>query len=399
MKETTSHRLHVLLLGACNSGKSSLLNMLTGQATALVSEMAGTTTDAVRKPMEIPGVGAATLIDTAGVDDSSLLGEARIKATEREIQNADIVLLLIGENHQVETERYKQIRALGIPCIPVLSKCDIRTPDFSHLPLEGMDSDSAKARPVEVSTLDAEGSRRRVFEAILRSLPADFRPRPLTAGLTSPGDVVLLVMPQDSQAPQGRLILPQVQTLRALLDQGCIPVCCTPENMADSLSRLSSPPDLIITDSQAFAQVYPLTPKGVRLTSFSILLAAQKGDIVYFAESATLIPNLPSDARILIAESCTHAPKNEDIGRVKIPTLLRKTLGDDITFDFVRGTDFPTDLTPYAMIIHCGGCMFNRRYLISRVNLAKAQHVPMTNYGVTLAALTGVLSKITLPKS
>lgn len=388
-----THRLHIILLGACNSGKSTLINMLTGQHTSLVSDIAGTTTDAVRKPMEIPNVGAAILIDTAGFDDASALGADRVKATDTALQSADMALLFVGHNPELEDSYRQRLKSMGIPFIEVASKSDLNTHDIST----HADATSDDVTAIPTSIDDADGSRERIFSAILRALPADFAPRSLLHGLVQKGDTVMLVMPQDIQAPVGRLILPQVQTIRSLLDEGCIPVCCTVDQMPLALQSLQSDPALIITDSQAFAAVHALTPDGVRLTSFSILLAAQKGDIEYFAASARLIPKLPADARILIAESCTHAPKTEDIGRVKIPALLRKLLGQNLSIEFVRGADFPTDLTPYQMIIQCGGCMFNRRYILSRVQAAKAQHVPMTNYGVAIAQLTGILSDVTLP--
>ena len=225
-------------------------------------------------------------------------------------------------------------------------------------------------------------------------MPSDSGDVSLLRGLVDAGDIALLVMPQDSQAPVGRLILPQVQTIRELLDRGCVPVCCTPATMPRALDGLSAAPALVITDSQVFKEVYAMPPPGSRLTSFSILMAAYKGDIDYFVESASALDALGDGNRVLIAESCTHAPKNEDIGRVKIPAMLRRKAGEGLVIDFVRGKDFPDDLTPYSLVIHCGGCMFNRRHILSRVSRAREQRVPMTNYGILLARLSGILDKV-----
>jgi [FeFe] hydrogenase H-cluster maturation GTPase HydF len=216
----------------------------------------------------------------------------------------------------------------------------------------------------------------------------------ITEGLVEKGDTVVLVMPQDAQAPKGRLIQPQVITLRNLLDKHCLALCCAPEELEQMLGNLSSPPSLIITDSQVFAQVKALTPPQTKLTSFSVLMARYKGDIEVFRAAADVLVNLPSNARILIAEACSHIPQNEDIGRVKLPRMLRKRLGEDITIDIVGGNDFPDDLTPYDIIIHCGACMFTRRHVMSRIRRANAQHIPITNYGIAIAALTGILDRV-----
>ncbi len=358
--------MHIIFLGACNSGKSTLVNLLTGQNTSLVSPMAGTTTDPVRKPMELPGAGPCVLIDTAGFDDTTPLGAERVEATMRCLDGADVAVLLTGHNPEQEAHWRKILKDRNI----------------STVELDGFDPSTPEA------------TRARVLEAIIRAIPADYAPEPLLRNLVSPGDTVLLVMPQDSQAPKGRLIVPQSQTIRAIIDARAYPLCCTPADMPHALSRLTAPPALIITDSQAFAAVHAARPEGVPLTSFSMLLGAQKGDIDFYRRGARAIYSLTTPCRILIAEACTHAPATEDIGRVKIPALLRRKLGQDIQFDFVRGTDFPADLTPYSLIIHCGGCMFNRRYQLTRIARARAQAIPMTNYGTALAALNGILDSL-----
>ena len=379
MTETPSSlRLHIAVLGACNSGKSSVINLIASQKVSLVSPVAGTTTDPVRKPIELPGIGAAVLIDTAGFDDDSTLGADRVAMTERILDDADIALLLTGENDEMEARWAERLASRGIPTVKVVNKTDTgRTvPDGT----------------TGVSALTGSG-KDSLIEAIARAIPADFGEPDLLRGLVKRGDCVMLVMPQDKQAPKGRLILPQVQTIRALLDKGCNALCTTPEEMPQALARLNSRPDLIITDSQVFSRVNEMTPEGCRLTSFSVLMAAFKGDIDYFAESARAIASLRSGDRVLIAEACTHAPQTEDIGRVKIPALLTKKIGQ-MNIDIVSGRDFPADLTPYSLIIHCGGCMFNRRSILNRVHKARQQNVPMTNYGITIAYLTGILDRI-----
>lgn len=376
----SANRTHVIVLGACNSGKSTLVNMLTGQRTSLVSDIPGTTTDPVRKPMELPGLGACVLIDTAGFNDESELGGRRVDSTRQALDAADIAILLTGHDGAGEMQWRRELEKRKIPVVEVASKADLR--------------EAVPEGTVATSIQRPEESRDSVIEALLRAMPSDTGEVSLLRGLVDAGDVVLLVMPQDSQAPAGRLILPQVQTIRELLDRGCVPVCCTPATMPRALEGLSSSPALIITDSQVFREVYAMKPADSRLTSFSILMAAYKGDIDYFVESSSAIDGLGEGSRVLIAESCTHAPKNEDIGRVKIPAMLRRKVGDGLEIDFVRGKDFPDDLTPYSLVVHCGGCMFNRRHILSRLERARAQRVPMTNYGILLARLTGILDKV-----
>lgn len=375
----SANRIHIIVLGACNSGKSSVVNLIAGQSVSLVSPMAGTTTDPVRKAMELPGVGPVVFIDTAGFDDDSPLGKARISMTEKALDDADVALLLVGENEEIESLWERKLKSRGISTVKAVNKIDTgrSVPDGC----------------IGISAKHPTG-RESLIEAVSRAIPADWDTPDLLRGLVKRGDNVMLVMPQDKQAPKGRLILPQVQTIRALLDKGCNALCTTPEEMAGAFASMSSLPDLVITDSQVFATVSRNIPDGVRLTSFSVLMAAFKGDIDYFVESARHIASLRPGDRILIAEACTHAPHSEDIGRVKIPALLAKRAGGELSIDIVSGRDFPEDLTPYRLIIHCGGCMFNRRLILNRVTKAGQQKVPMTNYGIAIAYLTGILDKI-----
>jgi len=250
-------------------------------------------------------------------------------------------------------------------------------------------------KPVVVSAKYKTGIEQ-LYSAIIRNLPENYDLKTITSGVVNEGDLVMLVMPQDIQAPKGRLILPQVQTLRELLDRKCLVICTTTEKLDDALKSLTKEPDVIITDSQAFKTVYEKKPKDSKLTSFSILFAGYKGDIDYYIKSTKAIDNLTEKSRVLIAEACTHAPLSEDIGREKIPRLLREKFGQNIAVDIVSGTDFPSDLTKYDLIIHCGNCMFNRKYVLSRIMKANEQNVPMTNYGIVIAYLSGILDKISI---
>ena len=387
----SANRLHVALFGRRNSGKSSLINALTGQDTALVSDIPGTTTDTVSKAMEIQGIGPCLFIDTPGFDDEGELGEMRIIRTLKAIEQTDIALLLCeDEAHEEEKKWMKQLEEKNIPVILLLNKADIRK-DRAPTLLR-IEKDCGQ-KPLVISAKERTGIKK-IHQAILEKLSADFGQQTITGNLVKEGDLVLLVMPQDIQAPKGRLILPQVQTMRELLDKKCLVMSCTTDQIASTLQALSRPPKLIITDSQVFHTVYEQKPADSLLTSFSVLMAGYKGDIHYYIEGASAIDCLTPQSRVLIAEACTHAPATEDIGRVKLPRMLRKKIGEELQIDIVAGTDFPEDLTPYHLIIHCGACMFNRKYVLNRIDNARKQQIPMTNYGVAIAHLNGILDKI-----
>ena len=387
----SANRLHVALFGRRNSGKSSLINALTGQDTALVSDIPGTTTDTVSKAMEIQGIGPCLFIDTPGFDDEGELGEMRIIRTLKAIERTDIALLLCeDEAHEEEKKWMKQLEEKNIPVILLLNKADIRK-DIASTLLR-IEKDCGQ-KPLVISAKERTGIKK-IHQAILEKLPADFGQQTITGNLVKEGDLVLLVMPQDIQAPKGRLILPQVQTMRELLDKKCLVMSCTSGSILSTLQALSRPPKLIITDSQVFHTVYEQKPADSLLTSFSVLMAGYKGDIHYYIEGASAIDCLTPQSRVLIAEACTHAPATEDIGRVKLPRMLRKKIGEELQIDIVAGTDFPEDLTPYHLIIHCGACMFNRKYVLNRIDNARKQQIPMTNYGVAIAHLNGILDKI-----
>lgn len=386
-----SNRIHIGIFGKRNSGKSSLINALTGQEIAVVSDFAGTTTDPVYKAMEIHGLGACVFIDTAGLDDEGELGALRIKQTMRAMERTDIALI-VCTNDQIDQELQwsKWLKEKNTPILWILNKADLHA-----------DSEQIARRiekrcgqmPLIVSARNREGMEE-IRRSMIGQFPDETMERGIVGRLVSAGDVVMLVMPQDIQAPKGRLILPQVQTIRELLDRRCLVMGCTTENITSMLQALVEPPKLIITDSQVFKTVYELKPEASRLTSFSVLFAQYKGDIDYYIEGANAISQLTEKSKVLIAEACTHAPLTEDIGRVKIPRMLRKRIGEGLQIDMVSGTDFPEDLSSYDLVIHCGACMFNRKYVLNRVAQARNQHIPMTNYGVVIAYINGILDKI-----
>jgi [FeFe] hydrogenase H-cluster maturation GTPase HydF len=389
-----ANRLHIGIYGKRNSGKSSLVNAITGSETALVSEYAGTTTDPVYKAMEIHGIGPCVFIDTAGFDDEGELGELRIKKTKDALNKTDIALIVFdgGKSIDKEKEWIDTLKKKHIPIIAVLNKSDLidNIEDISNYIEKQIG-----IKPIVVSAKDKTGIEK-IRSTIIRKLPEDYDAKSITGGIVRDGDLVLLVIPQDIQAPKGRLILPQVQTLRELLDKKCVVLSTTTDQLDRALESLAHPPDVIITDSQVFKTVYEKKPKESKLTSFSVLFAGYKGKIEYFTKSVTAIENLREDSKVLIAEACTHAPLSEDIGREKIPKLLRKKTGENLKIDIVSGTDFPNDLSSYDLIIHCAGCMFNRKYVLSRIEKASKQNIPMTNYGIVIAYLSGILDKISI---
>ena len=389
-----SERLHIALFGRRNAGKSSLINALTGQQIAIVSDVAGTTTDPVSKSMEILPLGPCVLIDTAGFDDSGAVGDLRTERTREVIKQTDIAILVTdGTTLDDEVAWATLLKQANVPYVAALNKVDLM-PEVPSTLL----TDMAKRLGCDVIPVSAmNGTGLDVLRSTLAGLMPESGKQSLTGNLAQAGDTVLLVMPQDPQAPKGRLILPQVQTLRDLMDKGCIAICCTTEDIDRALSSLHEPPHLIITDSQVFDIVEKKKPEGTLLTSFSVLMAAHKGDTRFFVRSAMTIDRLTEQSRVLIAEACTHAPLAEDIGREKIPRMLRQRVGQGLTVDIVAGKDFPPDVTSYDLVIHCGGCMFNRKFMLSRVEQCRRQGTPMTNYGITIAHIKGILGKVSLP--
>lgn len=420
----SSNRLHIGIFGKTNSGKSSFINAFTGQNVSIVADVAGTTTDPVYKPMEINPLGACVIIDTAGFDDETELGAAREEKTFLAAEKADIAIIVVAGSEtpktiESELKWDKYFKEKKTPVLYVVNKTD-QYPEESRLLAddirEATGNDVVLMSCAQILsrcevTKDKEDNEnignktkgaglsdneqiKQIKAALTRMLPENYGADFITGDLVSDGDLVLLVMPQDIQAPKGRLILPQVQTLRELLDKKCLVMSVTTDKLTDVLTRLTEPPKLIITDSQVFDYVYKNKPEESMLTSFSVLFAAYKGDLPYYMQGAKAIDKLTEDSKVLIAECCTHAPLAEDIGRVKIPNMLRKRVGQGLTIDLVSGTDFPEDPSGYDLIIQCGACMFNRKYVLARIDSAKAKNVPMTNYGVTIAHVTGILDKI-----
>ena len=373
-------RLHIAFFGPTNSGKSTLVNALAGQQVSLVSPLPGTTTDPVRKVIELPGLGPCVLIDTAGLGDVSALGAERERLTRAILDETDIAVILDapGVSPMSRNEGHWQQNT---------GENAGNVPDFGTL---------AAQAGIPVIRYTRGESTASLLERLVAAAPREEQ-KFLTGGLVQAGSSVLLVMPQDSEAPKGRLILPQVQVLRELLDRGCVPHCCTPDSLPAALESLSRLPDLTITDSQVFARVNGALPEECPLTSFSVLLAAAKGDVRVFVEGARAIDALRPGDRVLVAEACTHVPDTEDIGRVKIPALLRKRAGGSLQVDIAAGNDFPEDLSPYRLIVHCGACVANARLVRSRIRKALLAGVPITNYGIALAALNGILGRISIP--
>lgn len=393
-----ANRLHIGIFGKTNSGKSSLLNIITGQSTSIVSDVAGTTTDVVYKAMEINPLGPCVLMDTAGLEDNTSLGAQRLEKTQLAMDKADVAIIVFPadgrQDFASELQLLSRFRQKNIPVLCLINDFSDNREAVSDL--QARLAERLKDSKIKAVVADCShaGNIDELRMALSSLMPEDFDTEYITGRLVAEDDVVLLVMPQDIQAPKRRLILPQVQTIRELLDRKCLVVSATADKYQQALSQLKAAPKLIITDSQVFKYVYEHKPAESRLTSFSVLFAAYKGDLAYYIEGAKHIDRLTEKSRVLIAECCTHAPLQEDIGRVKIPALLRKRFGTKLQVDVVSGTDFPENLLTYDLVIQCGGCMFNRQFIMTRIEKAKAEAVPMTNYGITIAYLTGILDKI-----
>lgn len=391
------NRIHIGVFGRTNAGKSSFVNAITGQSVSIVSDVAGTTTDVVRKAMEIHDLGPCVIMDTAGLDDETALKKEREQATYEALQHCDAAFLLFYEEDlSMERQFLKEVQAKKIPVIGVLTHTDML--NMEQIEVKSASLEKKLNIPVIGFSAVNQTGLEEIRKTLIQTLKGKVRKKSLLDGMAEEGDTVILVMPQDKEAPVGRLIQPQVMTIRDLLDRHCYVISVATEEFSGALLRLKEKPDLVIVDSQVFSKIAPLVPEGVKLTSFSILMAALKGDISYYAESAEKINELNENSRVLIAECCTHAPVEEDIGRVKIPAMLRKKAGEGLKIDVAAGTDFPANVQDYDLVIQCGGCMFNRRYIINRINEARRQGIPMTNYGIAIAKLNGILDQVTIPE-
>jgi [FeFe] hydrogenase H-cluster maturation GTPase HydF len=387
-------RLHIGIFGRRNVGKSSLLNAITRQQVSIVSEIAGTTTDPVEKPMELLPVGPVLFIDTAGIDDEGALGDLRVAKTQRAFERTDLgIVVTDGGWGPYEQSIAGALAERKTPAIVVFSKCDLAEP-----PAETLVRLAALNLPcVRAAAPRGEGILA-LREAIVEHAPPDFIAHPDILGdLVGPGNLAVLVVPIDKEAPKGRLILPQVQSIRDLLDNDAYCLVVKERELRSALAQLKRPPRLVVTDSQAFLKVAADTPPEVPLTSFSILFSRFKGDLVSQTLGALAIDSLRAGDKVLIAEACSHHPIAEDIGRVKIPRWLTQYVGGALDFTMVAGKDYPDDLTPFKLIVHCGGCSFNRKEMLNRILRAKAAGVPLTNYGLTIAFSLGIFERALQP--
>jgi [FeFe] hydrogenase H-cluster maturation GTPase HydF len=388
-------RLHIGIFGRRNAGKSSLLNAITRQQVSIVSELAGTTTDPVEKPMELLPLGPVLFIDTAGIDDAGALGDLRVHKTRQIFSRTDLGVL-VAESHvwgSFEEQILNELRSREIPLVVVFNKCDLRPPDPAIL-------DRLTERGVPwVRTSAVEGSGIEDFRrALLANAPEEFAASPtIVRDLVGPGELAVLVVPIDTEAPKGRLKMLEVQAIRDLLDGHSACLVVQDGGLAGALDSLKHLPKLVVTDSQVFGRVSAVTPSGVPLTGFSILLSRLKGDLQTQALGALAMASLVPGDRVLVAEACSHHPIGEDIGRVKIPRWLTRHVGGALQFTTVQGHDFPEDLSPYKLVIHCGACMLNRREMLGRIQDCRRQGVPVTNYGVAIAYLFGILERALEP--
>jgi [FeFe] hydrogenase H-cluster maturation GTPase HydF len=402
MQAPKSLRLHIALFGRTNVGKSSFLNMIAGQEVAIVSPVPGTTTDVVEKPMELLPVGPVVFLDTAGMDDTSELAGLRIAATRKIFDRADVMALILEPDiwSTYEEEMLRLAAERKMPVILVVNKTDIRAPSPGFLSVLAEKSE----RIICCSSTEATGRERAVAQLtqhVLEVCPDEFlAPPPLIGDLLSSGKGVglaVLVVPIDLQAPRGRLILPQVQTIRDALDCDAAVVVVKEREYAAFLQQLRTPPDIAVCDSQVVLKMVGDTPRGVACTTFSILFARNKGDLVELARGAAALTDIQPHDRILIAEACSHHAIEDDIGRVKIPRWLRQFVGADVQIDSCAGRDYPENLSQYRLVIHCGGCMLTRRQMLSRMEKARQAGVAVTNYGVAISVLQGVIERTLSP--
>jgi len=388
-------RLHIGFFGRRNVGKSSLLNAITQQKVSIVSEVAGTTTDPVEKPMELLPIGPVLFVDTAGVDDVGALGAQRIEKTRQAIKRTDVGILVTesGVWTEFEEKLLAELRSHGIPVLVALNKADLRRSDPDHLIRFELD----RLPFAEIVATTGEGMdsfRAKLWEII----PAESAESTVILGdLVGPDETAILVMPIDKEAPKGRIKQLQAQSIRELLDVEASCVVVKDTGLLKVLDNMKTPPSIVVTDAQVFEQVARITPDSIPLTAFSILLSRLKGDLIAQTQAAVAVDSLRSGDKVLVAESCTHHPVEEDIGRVKIPRWLQHYVGGALEFTTVKGRDFPEDLSPYKLVIHCGACMWNRREMMSRIGECQRQGVPITNYGLVIAYSLGILERALEP--
>lgn len=381
----SAERPHIAFFGCRNAGKSSLINAVTGQTLSVVSDHPGTTTDPVKKAMELLPLGPVEMIDTAGIDDIGELGELRVQKTNQILKETDFAVLVVDASRGISSfdeELIRTFKEKNIPYLIAFNKSDLLT----KIP------DESPENHLYVSAVDMRGIHE-LKETIAHTFKNNTKQKQLLADKISPEDIVILVIPIDASAPKGRLILPQQQTIREILDTGAIPVCCRDTELPQTLAALSKKPALVITDSQAFERVAAIVPKEIPMTSFSILFARYKGELSMLVRGAKALHSLNDHDRILISEGCTHHRQCGDIGTVKLPAWISAYTGKQLAFDFTSGGEFPEQLSDYALIVHCGGCMLTPKAMQSRMETADAHQVPMVNYGVAIAQMHGILER------
>ena len=396
LSTTKGLRLHIGFFGKRNAGKSSLMNKITGQEISVVSNVKGTTTDVVEKSMELLPVGPVTFLDTAGIDDIGEIGSLRVEKTKKALLRCDVVVFAVDFEtlSDIEKNFLLDVKKNDLPVITVVNKtdlCEINSSDFQFL----LNNSNVV---LKTSAIKKDNFVQEFISALIKVLPDEFvNSNVILSDIVRENETVVFVIPIDKEAPKGRLILPQVNAIREMLDNNSVSIVTTPDNLKEAISNLKTPPKIVVCDSQAFKEVAEIVPVDIMLTSFSILFARLKGDIAALYEGANKIDELNDGDKILILESCTHHPVEDDIGRVKIPNLIKKFTGKNLIFEHYSGHDFPTSIKEYSLIVHCGACMTTRREVLNRINIAKENKVSITNYGIIIAKCTGILKRAIKP--
>ena len=396
LSTTKGLRLHIGFFGKRNAGKSSLMNKITGQEISVVSNVKGTTTDVVEKSMELLPVGPVTFLDTAGIDDIGEIGSLRVEKTKKALLRCDVVVFAVDFEtlSDIEKNFLLDVKKNDLPVITVVNKtdlCEINSSDFQFL----LNNSNVV---LKTSVIKKDNFVQEFISALIKVLPDEFvNSNVILSDIVKENETVVFVIPIDKEAPKGRLILPQVNAIREMLDNNSVSIVTTPNNLKEAISNLKTPPKIVVCDSQAFKEVAEIVPDDIMLTSFSILFARLKGDIAALYEGANKIDELNDGDKILILESCTHHPVEDDIGRVKIPNLIKKFTGKNLIFEHYSGHDFPTSIKEYSLIVHCGACMTTRREVLNRINIAKENKVSITNYGIIIAKCTGILKRAIKP--
>lgn len=396
MKESRGNRLYITFLGKMNTGKSSIINNLFNREISIVSDFAGTTTDINQKAMELLPLGPVSILDTAGIDDIGELGQKRVNKTLEALDRTDVAIVVFDNTgvKDCDIKLFNDLKTKKIPIISIINKTDISLPSEDDIKIIENNSNHI----IYASAKSDEDITSKIKLGLISALDSEYIDTPTLLGdIISKNDTIILVIPIDKEAPKGRIILPQVQTIRDILDNSAISVICNVQNLKHTIENLKNPPRLIVTDSQAFREVSEIAPVDIELTSFSIIFAKLKGDLKTFVQGANAIDKLENNDKVLICESCSHHPNEDDIGRVKIPNLIKKYTGKNIIFEHTSGHIFPDNIEKYKLIIHCGACMTNRREVLSRIEKATSKHVAITNYGIAIAKCLNILERALEP--